>query len=662
MAERIPQSVGIRVPLQAVLSSDHASPATGKTIAVKISQSGAAYANPSAGSVNATEIGSGSYFVDLSATDTSVLGPLWVIGTASSTDNVIVIYDVVTVQTAAAAAPTPGSAAPTGTNFATPVDIANRALQHCGAEMMDPAQGFTEISKNAQQTSFVYGKLRRAELRMNTWRFATRRAALRAIDSNTLLLAPAMWVSSATYFDGSIVSDATNYLWISRIPNNLGNDPQSTSVWEPYFGPLTVSLYDSTQGYLAGEVVYTAAGDGTNNVYLSRQSNNVVHPALPNQWSTDTTYFQNQVVQVFPAWAVGTTYTKGQGITYTDGNVYASLTNGNVGNTPSTSLTNWALLPVLTLTTPQVPAGPTSLPTSTPIAEWSQLTTYALGNAVMFNGTEYLSLAASNTGNFPNASGSTSWVAVSNGTLYMSLIDLNIGNNPANAPALFNGATTYAINNLVGGSDGLIYKSLANGNTGHDPTTDGGVHWQSTATLNPWTTVFVQGGGNDWWVQIGGASFPNGVALAELNIVYPLGSGPSWQNQTRNVYRLPAGYLKMAAQNPKSGAISYLGVPGNELERDWLFEGNYIVTATVDPIVFRFVADVTDVTQFDDPFCEALAARIGIAVCKPLTQSTAKVGEIAQEYKQWIFDAKRANGIEIGFEDPPLDDWLACRA
>jgi len=84
--------------------------------------------------------------------------------------------------------------------FLTPTDIGNRAAQHCGAEMMDAVLGFTEQSKVGRQVSFVYGKLRRAELERNVWTFATRRAALGAIDANTLLLAPTLWASTVTYF------------------------------------------------------------------------------------------------------------------------------------------------------------------------------------------------------------------------------------------------------------------------------------------------------------------------------------------------------------------------------------------------------------------------------------------------------------------------------
>lgn len=84
----------LRVPLQAVLSSDNVTPATGKTILIKISKNGGPFRNPFVGATTATEIGSGSYYVDLVAQDTSVYGPLIVLGTAATIDNCSAVYDV----------------------------------------------------------------------------------------------------------------------------------------------------------------------------------------------------------------------------------------------------------------------------------------------------------------------------------------------------------------------------------------------------------------------------------------------------------------------------------------------------------------------------------------------------------------------------------------
>jgi hypothetical protein len=92
--DRIDQSVAIRVALKAFLASDHIAPATGKTIAVVISKNGGAFGNPSAGATNATEISSGWYYVDLSATDTATAGPLIVRGTETDTDPVEIAFHV----------------------------------------------------------------------------------------------------------------------------------------------------------------------------------------------------------------------------------------------------------------------------------------------------------------------------------------------------------------------------------------------------------------------------------------------------------------------------------------------------------------------------------------------------------------------------------------
>lgn len=93
--EKVIQSATIRVPLKAYLASDGISPATGKTIAVVISKNGAAFGNPSGGATNATEIGNGWYYVDLSTTDTGTAGPLVVRGTEATINPTEQAYQVV---------------------------------------------------------------------------------------------------------------------------------------------------------------------------------------------------------------------------------------------------------------------------------------------------------------------------------------------------------------------------------------------------------------------------------------------------------------------------------------------------------------------------------------------------------------------------------------
>lgn len=429
--------------------------------------------------------------------------------------------------------------------FRNPIDVANRALQHCGATRIDTSLGFSENSRNASEISSCYDKLREAELKQRYWTFAIKRAVLRSINANTMRLVASVWSSTTTYFVGSIVADGSGNYWISTSPNNLNQDPTLSPTWEPYFGPLAIPLYDSSTTYFAGEVVYTTAGDGTNRVYISLQSDNADNPATATAWDATTTFYKNQVV------------------------------------------------------------------TRSAVA-------------------------------------------------YMSLIDLNINQDPALAPALWNSGTTYSAGNKVGASDGLIYQSIGGGNIGHDPTLDGGVNWTNTGVLNPWTTVFVGGAGSDKWLQIGGREFPAGVTLTTLNIMYPLGSGPSSQTTTKNVFLLPAGYLRRAPQNPKTG-LNWLGGPSGKTYDDWLFENGCLISREVGPIILRFVANFTDVARMDANFCEGLAGRIALAVCDTLTQSNSQIQVVAKIFKEWEMEAITLDAIEDGFVDPPDDDYLSVR-
>lgn len=427
--------------------------------------------------------------------------------------------------------------------FIAPVDIANRALQHCGA---DRILALTGDSKRAAEVSFAYDKLREAELRNGTWVFSVKRTVLRARDETTMLVTPALWSASTTYFRGCLVTDENENVWISRIPNNLNNDPLLTTFWEPYFGPLTASVYDSDLAYAAGELVYTYGGDGTNRVFMSLVDGNSDDPSAGTDWSATSTYFKDQVV------------------------TYSSVA-------------------------------------------------------------------------------------------YMSKIDLNLNNTPSASAADWSSATTYAIGNSVSGSDGYTYTSVVNSNINNDPTLDDGTHWTNTGVLTAWTSVFTGGTGSLQWLQIGGAEFPSGVTLATLNIVYPIGAGPSSQTASRNAFMLPAGFFRLVSQNPK-GTTPILGGPTGYTYNDWNIENGFIISAEAGPLILRFVANVTDVRMMDPLFCEALAARIGLEVAQPITQSDGRLQTIASLYKKWMADAKLANAILAGYDDPPDDDFIAARA
>lgn len=317
--------------------------------------------------------------------------------------------------------------------FKTSTDIANRALQHVGARRIT---SLLDNSKAASEVNACYDGLREAELRRNVWVAATRRAVLRPIDTTTFLLNAPVYNTLTAYSVGAVVKDTSGKLWQTPVATTGQTPGSDGSPWDLYCGPLTVSTYDATVAYFAGELVYQ-----------------------------------------------------------TDLHVYLSLLSGNTVAPPS--------------------------------AGW---------------------------------------------------VDLGTGANSA------------------------------------------------------------------------------------LTILYPIGAGPSSQNATRNVFHLPANWLREAPQAPKEGAISWLGAESGMQASDWEYNSNYIVSAAVDLIVYRFVANVTGVAEFDAMFCEGLACRIGIEVCEPLTQSTEKLQGLEAMYKQFMSEARQVNAIEAGYVMPEVDDWIACRA
>ena len=422
--------------------------------------------------------------------------------------------------------------------FIDSLDIANRACQHLGSPRI---QSPSEESIANAEISFAYDKLRRAELRRNTWGFAVKKAVLRPIDTTTFLLSPAQWNAGMQYLPGSVVADANGQLWISNVANNIGNDPNLTDVWDSYFGSMTVDAYDTSgsTSYFAGDLVYIQNNDGSYNIYLSLQNANTETPNVPDTWDATATYQQDETVS-------------------------------------------------------------------------------------------YL------------------------GTQWRSLIALNTNNIPAGGPANWVATQTYGAGAYVTGTDGFLYTSVGAGNVGNNPVSDNGTFWTNTDVPNAWAATPLIPASSSIWV-------PLYAALTSFNFVYPIGVGPLSQSMTRNIFRLPAGYLRRAPQDPKAGIVSYLGAPADNFQNDWLIEGKFLLSQCATPIILRFVADVTRVSDMDDMFCEGLAARIAVETCEPITNSNSKQQTANNAYTKFMGEARTVNSIENGPTEPPEDDYIACR-
>jgi len=212
--------------------------------------------------------------------------------------------------------------------FSTPVDIANRALQHVGATRIT---AFTDDSKNAAAVSFVYDKARRAELRRNCWTFATRRTMLRPVDTTSLTFVPAAWDATKTYLPGSVVSfGGLIYHAGTFVGLNLQPDLNSPT-WTLYFGTMMIVPWQAPgpplngpSTWFAGDLVYILSGT-TATTYISTISGNA---DVPN---------------VVPAFDPTITYSKGDTVTQASV-VYQSTADLNLNQTP-TGAAPWIVVP-----------------------------------------------------------------------------------------------------------------------------------------------------------------------------------------------------------------------------------------------------------------------------------------------------------------------------
>lgn len=499
----------------------------------------------------------------------------------------------------------------------TPEGIANRALQHCGATGIE---SLTENSKNAAEVLKCYDSLRQAELRDNVWTFSCRRAVLYPINTPitgapvgttvapTLLLDPAAWDVTKQYSYGYIV-EHNGTIWCNNALTSTAQEPgaSATKNWDVYFGSMCVNPWSNPLALDAqsSNVSVTAIGFYVGDlvyigaqVFVSLENSNTQSPLDPVSWSAASVYSAGQVVLDAQGWE------------------WRSFVNNNVALTPGV------------------------------YSMWNATPTYAIGAYVI--GSDrilYKAILANQNHNPANGASPTQWTAV--GT-------------PGSWP-LFQLNRTYAKNDYVAGLDGQVYQSLQNSNIGNDPLTatfnpnvPGGNWWIAVGVTAPWIANFGVSGGSSAWLGID-------AGLEPINIMYPIGTGPSIQTQNKNIFYLPNGYMREAPQEPKAGSVSFLGAPTGLQYNDWELNGNFLISSTVYPIIFRFVADVSQVSTMDPMFKEAFAARVGMEVCEPLTQSNQKIATIERQYKKFMDRAKTTNGIEQGPTEPPEDDYITCR-
>lgn len=247
-------------------------------------------------------------------------------------------------------------------------------------------------------------------------------------------------------------------------------------------------------------------------------------------------------------------------------------------------------------------------------------------------------------------------------------------------PPAYAAGTTYAVGHIVT-SGGEWWQSKLPSNLAHTP--DAGIYWRryfGPDTLAAWDTdiayyagelvsiagdyfLSLESGNEDattepTWLEVNGT-------VANMNILYPLGCGPADDQRTRNIYRLPHGYLRMAPQDPKGDAYPTLGVPSGPQRDDWVVESGYLVTARQPVMLIRFVADTVDPIEWDALFCEMLAAAHAKELAPDLVADEkllpVLLSRAEREYKNWRRKAVAANAIEVGPVSRYVDDLITVR-
>lgn len=157
-----------------------------------------------------------------------------------------------------------------------------------------------------------------------------------------------------------------------------------------------------------------------------------------------------------------------------------------------------------------------------------------------------------------------------------------------------------------------------------------------------------------------------GGTVAPLNILYPLGAGPAADTSTRNVFRLPYGFLRKAPTDPASDTGQYVGIPSGLADEDWVFEGNYVISRMTNPLLVRFVSDMVDVYDFDPLFCEMVAARIAseVAGCPGVCSADmvgASMRNANAHYRAERLQAYQANSLLVGRAATPMNRYMVAR-
>lgn len=125
-------------------------------------------------------------------------------------------------------------------------------------------------------------------------------------------------------------------------------------------------------------------------------------------------------------------------------------------------------------------------------------------------------------------------------------------------------------------------------------------------------------------------------------------------------YKLPVDCLRLVFVGDYyvgASLADYRTIP-DEL---YAIEGGMILTDLSAPLNIKFVARVTDTTQFAPAFTMAFASKLAMSLVEPLSQSAQKYQIAEAQFRDDLRLAIRSNAIEQPPIKLPDDEWLLAR-
>lgn len=139
-----------------------------------------------------------------------------------------------------------------------------------------------------------------------------------------------------------------------------------------------------------------------------------------------------------------------------------------------------------------------------------------------------------------------------------------------------------------------------------------------------------------------------------------LGDPPPWGFSKQ--FQLPADLLALDSVNDTLLGHVNLGTDYRNAELlPYAVEGRILLCDFAAPLKLRYVARVTDPSQFDALFVEAFACRLAMEMAEALTQSNSKRQLAIEEYKRAIRLARSKDAMEGPPEPIPDDAWMLSR-